>query len=67
MTPDANRSPLERLRAYYEHEELVCPDCGYEDEDGNWTSETDGGVVQYRHECPQCGAVREHSLDVADE
>jgi len=67
MTTEHSRSALERLREYYDHEELVCPDCGYEDADGSWRSETDGDVVEYHHECPQCGAVRSHTLDVHEE
>ncbi|WP_436929006.1 HVO_0649 family zinc finger protein [Halosimplex halobium] len=67
MTSDGPGSALEKLRDYYDHEELVCPDCGYEDEGGSWDSETDGEVVEYTHECPECGAVREHTLEVGDE
>lgn len=62
MTADSDRSPMERLRNYYDHEELVCPECGFEDETGTWESETDGQEVHYSHECPSCGAVREHTL-----
>ena len=58
---------MERLRNYYDHEELVCPDCGFEDETSSWESETDGQVVRYSHECPSCGAVREHALSVDGE
>lgn len=58
----ANQSPIERLRSYYDEEELVCPDCGYEDDPGSWEGETDGNQVHYFHECPGCGAVREHTM-----
>jgi predicted RNA-binding Zn-ribbon protein involved in translation (DUF1610 family) len=58
---------LERLRDHYDDEELVCPECGYEDEEGAWESETDGSVVEYYHECPSCGAVREHTIDLQEE
>lgn len=64
MTVEPDRSPLERLRNYYDHEELVCPECGYEDEEGSWESETDGHLVHYYHECPRCDAVREHTLEL---
>lgn len=67
MTTNGNRSPMERLRAYYDHEELTCPDCGYEDDNGGWESETDGKQVHYYHECPSCDAVREHTLRFASE
>ncbi len=67
MTSDESRTALERLKTYYDHEELVCPECGYEDEEGSWEGETDGSVVEYYHECPSCSAVREHTLDLHDE
>ena len=56
MTVDTERSPMERLRSDYDHEELVCPECGYEDEPRSWESETNGQEVHYVHECPSCGA-----------
>lgn len=55
-------SPLERLRRRYETTEKRCPSCGYVDEEGNWTSETDGQRVVYRHVCPSCGAAHEHTF-----
>jgi uncharacterized Zn finger protein len=58
---------MERLRAYYDHEELVCPACGYEDESGSWESETNGHEGHYFHECPGCGAVREHSMQLSQD
>lgn len=67
MTEDRTRSAFERLQEHYDHEELICPDCGFEDEEGSWTSETDGRVVEYSHECPSCGAVREHTIDLSGE
>lgn len=67
MSDTNNRSAFERLKAHYDHEELVCPECGYEDEDGQWVSETDGSVVKYNHECPSCGAVRAHTIDLDSE
>lgn len=62
MTTDTSRSALEWLRQHYDDEELVCPDCGYRDDEGAWASETDGSVVHYYHECPGCDAVREHTV-----
>ncbi|WP_435335882.1 HVO_0649 family zinc finger protein [Haloarchaeobius sp. TZWWS8] len=59
------RSPMERLRLHYDHQELTCPECGYEDEDGHWESETNGREVHYHHRCPQCDAVREHTLSLS--
>lgn len=67
MAHDTTRSALEQLSEYYEETELVCPECGYEDETGHWRSETDGDVVEYTHECPECGAVSEHTLSVHDD
>ncbi|MFB6292832.1 MAG: HVO_0649 family zinc finger protein [Halonotius sp.] len=64
MSPNAGSTPLEQLKSYYDHEELVCPECGHEDEPGSWDSETNGAVVHYTHECPSCGAVREHDIEL---
>jgi rubrerythrin len=64
MTSQNGASPLERLREHYDQQEMRCPECGFVDEDGHWRSETDGSVVHYEHVCPQCDAVREHTLDL---
>lgn len=56
----SGKTPLDRLRRRYETTEKRCPACGYVDEEGNWTSETDGRRVVYRHVCPSCGDAREH-------
>jgi predicted RNA-binding Zn-ribbon protein involved in translation (DUF1610 family) len=66
MGSDGSRSPLERLKRHYDQEELVCPECGFEDEEGAWEAEADGAQVLYRHTCPKCGAEREHELAVSD-
>jgi len=62
MVPRNNygKTPFERLRTRYESTEKKCPECGYVDEEGNWTSRTDGSRVVYHHVCPSCGADREH-------
>ncbi|MFC6955086.1 HVO_0649 family zinc finger protein [Halorubellus litoreus] len=65
MATEDGLSPMERLRSHYDHEELTCAECGYEDDDGHWQSETNGSEVHYFHECPQCGAVREHTLSIS--
>ena len=52
---------LERLREHYDVE-LVCPDCGYEDGGGRWNATTNGAEIAYRHECPSCGSVNEHTF-----
>ncbi|MBX0348200.1 hypothetical protein [Haloarcula pellucida] len=36
-------------------------------ESGRWSSETDGHEIHYEHECPSCGAVREHTLTLNEE
>ena len=54
------KTALERLRRRYELTETKCPECGYVDEGGNWTSRTDGRQVVYHHICPSCDADREH-------
>ncbi|MFB6295905.1 MAG: HVO_0649 family zinc finger protein [Halobacteriales archaeon] len=53
-------TPLERLRRRYERTETKCPACGYVDEEGHWTSRTDGRRIVYHHVCPSCDADREH-------
>lgn len=55
---------LERIRDRYERTDKRCPDCGYVDRTGNWTSETDGSRIVYRHVCPSCGSEREHTFDI---
>ncbi|MFC7069656.1 HVO_0649 family zinc finger protein [Halobaculum lipolyticum] len=67
MSEEKSRSPLERLKQYYDHEELTCSECGYEDADGEWHSETDGSRVHYYHECPRCDAVDEHTIRLSNE
>jgi len=52
------------MRWRYENTRKRCPECGYVDEEGNWTSHADGQRVVYRHVCPACDASREHTLDL---
>jgi len=56
------KTALERLLGRYETTETKCPECGYVDEEGNWTSRTDGSRVVYRHVCPSRDATREHTF-----
>lgn len=49
-----DRSPFERLKNLYDETDLKCPDCGYFDEGGEWTAETNGGTIRYSHKCPSC-------------
>lgn len=58
------RTPLERVRVRYENTDKKCPECGYVDEEGNWTSQTNGRQLVYRHVCPSCKASREHTFDL---
>lgn len=51
---------LERLLHRYETTEKKCPECGYVDDEGNWSSETNGRRIVYHHVCPSCRASREH-------
>lgn len=55
---------LERLRRRYETTEKRCPARGFVDEEGNWTSQTDGRRVVYHHVYPSCGAEREHVIEL---
>jgi ribosomal protein L32 len=58
---------MDRLRSKYNTTDLECPDCGYHDEDGQWTSKTTGDRIHYRHVCPPCGAIRTRELRLGDE
>ena len=66
MVSDSSRSPFERLKEYYDHEEFVCQECGFEDEEGTWDAEADGADIVYTHTCPKCGAEREHTMELPD-
>lgn len=55
---------LESVRRRYERTETKCPECGYVDDDRNWTSQTDGKRIVYRHVCPSCDASREHTFQL---
>ncbi|WP_303659904.1 HVO_0649 family zinc finger protein [Haladaptatus salinisoli] len=59
-------TPFERLTSHMEGEDLVCPDCGYEDNGGEWKAKTNGSQILYRHLCPSCGAVRKRTFDLSD-
>lgn len=56
---------LEWIRNRYESTEKKCPECGYVDREGNWASGTDGRHIVYRHVCPCCDAVHEHTFDLS--
>lgn len=60
----AGGTPLERMRRRYEETQKKCPECGYVDSEGNWTSRTDGRQVVYRYVCPICEASREHTFSL---
>ena len=64
LSRESGGDPIERLRARFDHVDLVCPECSYEDEDGAWTSRTTGERIVYRHVCPSCGAIRVRTLDL---
>ena len=55
---------LERMQRRYEDTEKKCPKCGYVDDEGNWTSQTDGRKIVYRHVCPSCDGSREHTFEL---
>lgn len=57
-------STLEWVRQRYETTEKKCPACGFVDEEGNWTSRTDGREIVYHHVCPSCGAHRDHTFSL---
>lgn len=53
---------FERLLRRYETTETKCPECGFVDTEGNWTSHMRGDRIVYAHECPSCGSERDHSF-----
>lgn len=55
---------LERVRMRYENTRKKCPECGYVEERGNWTSETNGRQIVYHYVCGSCGASREHTFNL---
>ncbi|ERH10568.1 MAG: hypothetical protein J07HX64_02344 [halophilic archaeon J07HX64] len=66
MRSNGGHSPFERLKQYYNHEERVCQECGFEDRYGTWDAETDGSDIAYTHTCPRCGAEQEHTLELSN-
>lgn len=58
------RTALEALRRRFETTETKCPACGYIDDEGNWTSQTDGQQIVYHHVCPSCEASREYTFEL---
>jgi len=57
----AGTTPLDRLRSRLDADRR-CPECGYEDTDGEWSAKTTGDRVLYRHVCPSCGAIDKRTL-----
>lgn len=64
MATNGAKSPLRRLREYYDRTNVVCPDCGYIDDDTGWVGETDGRHVHYYHSCPSCESVQERTIQL---
>ena len=63
---DRGMTPLDRLRDHYDHVDMTCPECGYEDADGEWVSETDGSQIRYQHICPSCGKVQHRTITLKE-
>ncbi|EJN61134.1 hypothetical protein SAMN04487950_3928 [Halogranum rubrum] len=64
---DHERSPFEKLKHHYEETDLECHECGYDDTEGEWQTQTTGDTVEYRHVCPSCGAIQRRTLSVGEE
>lgn len=60
-------TPFERMASHMKREDLVCSECGHEDEGGSWRARTSGGQVRYSHVCPSCGAIRRRTYDLRKE
>jgi hypothetical protein len=54
---------FDQVKRRYETTDKKCPTCGYVDKEGNWTSQTDGQQIVYRHICPSCDTSREHTFN----
>ena len=63
---DIGATPFERMESHMEHEDLVCPECGHEDDGGSWQAQTTGSQVLYSHVCPSCGAIRKRTYNLGD-
>lgn len=63
--PTKGSTPLDRLADRFD-EDMTCPECGYEDEDGEWLSKTDGSRILYQHICPSCGEVRQRTYSLEE-
>lgn len=57
-------TPIDRMLRRYRTTDTKCPRCGYVDEEGNWTSRTDGRQIVYHHVCPSCSAERDHTFQL---
>lgn len=57
-TTNRGVSALDRMRSHLERIDMQCSACGYEDEDGEWRSTTNGSRIDYSHVCPRCGEIR---------
>ncbi|UPV98793.1 hypothetical protein M0R88_09635 [Halorussus gelatinilyticus] len=64
---DVGSTPFDRMASHMDREDLDCPECGHEDEDGRWRVQTSGGRVRYTHVCPSCGAIRKRTYDLGGE
>ena len=64
---DEGLSAFDRLRSRYDREDLMCPACGYQDDEGRWLAATSGERVRYRHVCPSCGNIRSREFRFGDE
>lgn len=65
-TQGAGSNPFERLTSHFEGTAMTCPECGYEDDDGEWLSKTDGSRVLYQHICPNCAKVRQRTYTLSE-
>lgn len=63
MPASPNRSAFETLKAVFDESALRCEACGYYDEDGRWTVETNGSSVVYDHVCPGCGITMTRTIE----
>jgi len=59
-------NPFDKLRDHYQQVDTECPECGYEADDPDWKSTTDGSEVRYQRMCQNCGYMHMRSVTLSN-